>query len=642
MRSARGPIYQGGALGHAAARSHSVTLAGTTAPGTTAGPLARSFARAVPTPHQRRPLAMAARGADLDLAAPTAPLSTPGAAEANASISRAAATPRQPALAAPAGRPAGAARRVSPASRALGRMAATVAPGRTTPLAGTPAARAVARFGAQGSFAPSGLSRTRSLTASAELGMLPPLRRSAAAAGTDTVLAAPFAHPAAARSADTATASSRAPRRFASPSSPVARAFARTGEGAPAGHAGGRVAAAIVPGAQASRSAQRQAGIAGFDPILPSMHSTATRAAQPGVTGPGRGFSLARRAHRERSAASAFVPGRPQLSLDVASASRKGEATGAQALRTATSQPPGARLVARSAAARWSTGEANLELAAPSLGSAAARSTAPSAGGVSSASAVSVRRSRHVASGGLLSAIAAPGRAIPASRSSDQGPRRGGPTPLSRLLGQSPDLLPGAAARAAQSTAVTASPGRRAAGASAEAAPARRSSYGRGSRSAELLSRVAQLKPGESIEATDEPTLADAGAMVAEAARQFDPSQPTSRGRRAPAGGQQALRREGLASRSHALVDATQLESLVRKELDTLSAPKPSINEAEVVRLAREALASHGLPAIARAAKGSAPGGEGGAQKDLDDLLHRLIRRMLIEEQIGGERALNS
>jgi len=157
-----------------------------------------------------------------------------------------------------------------------------------------------------------------------------------------------------------------------------------------------------------------------------------------------------------------------------------------------------------------------------------------------------------------------------------------------------------------------------------------------------LLNRVAQLKPGESIEATDEPTLADAGAMVAEAARQFDPSQPTSRGRRAPAGGQQALRREGLASRSHALVDATQLESLVRKELDTLSAPKPSINEAEVVRLAREALASHGLPAIARAAKGSAPGGEGGAQKDLDDLLHRLIRRMLIEEQIGGERALNS
>jgi hypothetical protein len=231
---------------------------------------------------------------------------------------------------------------------------------------------------------------------------------------------------------------------------------------------------------------------------------------------------------------------------------------------------------------------------------------------------------------------------MPASRRHGQGPHRKGPTPLSRLLGQSPDLLPAAAARAAESTAITAAPGRRATTAGAPTAPARRSSYGRGSHSAALLRRVAELKPGESIEATDEPTLADGSAMVALAARQLDGAQPTARVRGAPGGTRQALRREGFASRSHALVDATQLENLVRKELDTLSAPKPSINEAEVVRLAREALASHGLPAIARAAKGGAAGGEGGAQKDLDDLLHRLIRRMLIEEQIGGERALNS
>lgn len=100
-------------------------------------------------------------------------------------------------------------------------------------------------------------------------------------------------------------------------------------------------------------------------------------------------------------------------------------------------------------------------------------------------------------------------------------------------------------------------------------------------------------------------------------------------------------REEGFATRDNSLVDASQLESLVRKELTTLSAPRPSINDAEIVRLAREVIASEGIKSVKRKAKGAAPGAGGEQQKDLDDLLHRLIRRMLIEEQIGGERTLS-
>jgi len=64
------------------------------------------------------------------------------------------------------------------------------------------------------------------------------------------------------------------------------------------------------------------------------------------------------------------------------------------------------------------------------------------------------------------------------------------------------------------------------------------------------------------------------------------------------------------------------------------------MDESEIVRMAREVLAGESKASVARKAKGG--GGAGaGEQKDLDDLLHRLIRRMLIEEQIGGERTLS-
>jgi len=155
---------------------------------------------------------------------------------------------------------------------------------------------------------------------------------------------------------------------------------------------------------------------------------------------------------------------------------------------------------------------------------------------------------------------------------------------------------------------------------------------------------VASLKPGESIDAAPAETLADAGAMLAQAARRFDaPGAKQPRGQSRSSGlpaSRAATRREGFATRTNSLVDASQLENLVRKELTTLSAPRPAMNEAEIVRMAREVLAGEGKKSVARKAKGGgAAGGE--QQKDLDDLLHRLIRRMLIEEQIGGERTLS-
>jgi hypothetical protein len=153
---------------------------------------------------------------------------------------------------------------------------------------------------------------------------------------------------------------------------------------------------------------------------------------------------------------------------------------------------------------------------------------------------------------------------------------------------------------------------------------------------------VASLKPGESIEAPPVETLADAGAMVARAALSLD-AKPTRRGRAGSVVSRSrkvARREEGFTTRDNSLVDTSQLENLVRKELTTLSAPRPSINDAEIVRMAREVIASEGIKDVKRKAKAGAPGGGAEQQKDLDDLLHRLIRRMLIEEQIGGERTL--
>ena len=90
------------------------------------------------------------------------------------------------------------------------------------------------------------------------------------------------------------------------------------------------------------------------------------------------------------------------------------------------------------------------------------------------------------------------------------------------------------------------------------------------------------------------------------------------------------------------LVDSTQLENLVRKELTTLSAPRPAVDESEIIALARQALASEASTGVARKGTAKAAGSGGKDQKDLDDLLHRLIRRMLVEEQIGGERSLKT
>jgi hypothetical protein len=131
--------------------------------------------------------------------------------------------------------------------------------------------------------------------------------------------------------------------------------------------------------------------------------------------------------------------------------------------------------------------------------------------------------------------------------------------------------------------------------------------------------------------------------MLTQAARRFDARggrQPRESGRVGGApDSRKTARREGFATRTNSLVDASQLENLVRKELTTLSAPRPAMNEAEIVRMAREVLAGEGKKSVARKAKGGAAAG-GEQQKDLDDLLHRLIRRMLIDEQIGGERTL--
>jgi len=683
IRADSAPAYEAGALGHVAARSESVRSASATPLSSAAGPLARSVARSLPAPHQRRFTPMSARSADFDLAAPAA-LAARSVTSATTSTASGPLRSRAPAASpvASVSRTAtatGSHHRVSPASRALGRVAtataatplarssaATRAPGLTTPLAGTPAARAIARFGSPDSGAPSGLSRTRSLTASAELGMIAPLRRSTAMPATDTVLAAPRAPQVAARGAETAVRRAKATARRgevaptsaagahasraqtaaatspaspprASSSSPVARAFARAGHGAPTAVAPG------VPSAAASRYARSIPGGPSFDSTLPSLQGSALQRSVE-ATGPGRGFSQARRAHRERAGSGAFAQTAPELAMNVAAPSLRREEATSSSPTASRSQPPGARLAARSAAARWTTSEAPLDLAAPARSASPARSTAPTAAtarGVSTSTAT-LRRSRRDLSGSTLSSIAAPSGGT-AATSPSEAPRRSALPALSRLLSQSPDLLPAAAARSAEPSAVVAGPGRRAASASAPTAPARRS---RGpvssSQTAELLKRVAALKPGESLSTGDEATLADAGGMVAQAARQLDSglrssgSSPLGRKR-------QALRRDSFSTRPSSLIDAGQLENLVRKELDTLSAPKPSLSEGEIVRLAREALGAKGATAIARAAKkGGAPGGKGGEQKDLDDLLHRLIRRMLIEEQIGGERTLTS
>ncbi len=708
-----------GALAHVAARAASVE---SSSPTSARGPLARSFGRSLPAPPSRQ----ATQSHSFELTSPTAPSiesasKAPALARKTSTISGEATPVGLPGWG--GARTATRAEAASPSSKALARLSVsstvpspTSAPlsgSLTAPLAGSPVARTLARYGSADSTRPGGISRTRSLTASAELGMSAPLRRDLASPAPENVLAAPAppssttsaavneaissprrpalsgtalaaspaaraASPAAraaspaARAASPATHAASPATRAASPAdrtpgrpvtsgstpavsrsssrSPVARAFARAGQSAPAS-SGGSTTSASPPQVTGQRTLTTS-----FEAALPAPSSPLSRSAEMEATGPGRGFTQARRVRRERSASS-FGPTGPSLTVGLAAPAamttrepadlaRQSE-TGIQPIthrEAPRSAPPGARLVARGATPRWTTSEAPLAL--PTRQQAEASPHAPrSSTGASGATSPSVRRSRHQVDSPGLSSLAAPQSSAPTAAASTT--RRMAVPALSRLVQQDQARLSaGAPTASGTNTLTTAAPstsGVRARTVSRPDASARRRYASASSETQQLLNRVADLKPGESINAAPADTLANAGAMLTQAARRFDARggrQPRESGRVGGApDSRKTARREGFATRTNSLVDASQLENLVRKELTTLSAPRPAMNEAEIVRMAREVLAGEGKKSVARKEKGGAVAG-GEQQKDLDDLLHRLIRRMLIDEQIGGERTL--
>ena len=703
-----------GALAHVAARAASVD---SDSPTHTAGPLARSFGRAQPTPprHQSK------QTSSFELTTPTAPAiesggEVPALARAT-STSVGGMTAGGPTRSGTSGRPPSRAQASSPASKALARLSvsatvpstasAPLSGSLTSPLAGSPVARTLARFGSADSALHGGVSRTRSLTASAELGMSAPLRRHLALPATENVLAAPSPAP---NTASPATDGISAPlaasagiARGASPLargvSPAARAVSpaartpdgpvtsRSAPGASRSSARSPVSRAFArAGDNVSRSSTRQGSTArtsaprgtqrtlttSFEAALPAPSGHLSRSAEIEVTGPGRGFTQARRVHRERNVSS-LGPTGPALTIGLPAptalltreqrhALAHQSESGVQSRthrETTRSAPPGARLVARGTAPRWTTSEVAPALlarqhdapgpttASPSLSSpTTSRSLSSPTTSPSGATSPSIRRSRHEVDSPSLSSLAAPQSTAPTAAL--PATRRMAVPALSRLIQQDLEPLPAGAPTATGTNALTtAAPslsGVRPRAGSRPGVSARRRYASTSSETQQLLNRVASLKPGESIDAAPAETLADAGAMLAQAARRFDaPGAKQPRGQSRSSGlpaSRAATRREGFATRTNSLVDASQLENLVRKELTTLSAPRPAMNEAEIVRMAREVLAGEGKKSVARKAKGGgAAGGE--QQKDLDDLLHRLIRRMLIEEQIGGERTLS-
>jgi hypothetical protein len=746
IHSTRGPL--GGALGHVAARAASVESA--TSAYTPAarehssvqarGPLARSFGRALPAPLQQSHRARVSDTGGLELTAPSAAIARSAGDSAaiarsagdsaaiarsagdSAAIARSAgdsaatsAKPRVSAapvhsrlVSAPTTPAATRTRTSAPSSRALARLSVTstaskpvqqpLASSLTSPLAGSPVARTLARFGGSDSSLPGGISRTRSLTASAELGMAAPLRRASVTTTADTsILPVPGAAPSALRTtgdgfagqsnvsvratrttpatAQTASGLSRSssgspaalptatgtrpqpPQRHSR--SPLTRAFARAGQSASAPQA----AYVRQRGIGAARRTGERALVTSFEAALPSAPGTLHRSAEVEVTGPGRGFTQARRIHRQRnesraSAASslsltvgAAPPAYRTLQAEAPLARQAEHSRPSRIQREGSFESPGARLVARGAATRWASNEAPLALLSRQTEDTATATTSTRLQAKSASATIRSSQRRDIKAPGTSELSAPLGRS---AASSAPTRRRAAVPALSRLLHKGPELLPASAAstaRASSSAARTRSsigstlsplssdPGLTS---SPTSRVPRRRLGSSSSETQQLLKRVASLKPGESIEAPPVETLADAGAMVARAALSLD-AKPTRRGRAGSVVSRSrkvARREEGFTTRDNSLVDTSQLENLVRKELTTLSAPRPSINDAEIVRMAREVIASEGIKDVKRKAKAGAPGGGAEQQKDLDDLLHRLIRRMLIEEQIGGERTL--
>ena len=721
IRSQSGPAS--GPLAHLAARATAADPSTSSPP--SAGLLARSFGRALPAPLEQSQRPRAAQLSSFELTAPSAsrqvaaaPTGPPALAPA-AAIAAATSTSRPKAHRSSSS---------SPSSRALARLSvispssettgASLSGSLTSPLTGSPVARTLARFGGADSSHTSGVSRTRSLSASAELGMAPPLRRANPAAAVEHLVAAPAAprsairrneesittlnapisrsisrpstrqaESALAHSGSSARAATVAPTRAAIPTrpqatsaaarrsqarSPLSRAFARVGYSAATAAAAPTTTTRSLGTARSASGRSGRAVVTSFDAALPRPSGPLHRAAEVAVTGPGRGFTESRRAHRERSAPSSYGASLPSLTIGSAPvafrSARAQDAVHHQPVlpgqplggRAARRDSPGARLVARGGATRWTTGVVPDSL----LARAPQTSPRPSSIGTVTAGpsqtpgrAVRYSRSRADLPGMPASAPSLLGPQV--SRTSEPARRATLPA-LSRLMQQGPELTPPSRTAAPRSTAITArvpiaapqgltrsargSRSRRAGGAeSLPAAGARRTHQGASSDTQQLLQRIVSLKPGESIGAVPEDTLADAGAMITQAVRALERGEQTtsrSLGRSAGAArSSRVARREGFATRANSLVDASQLENLVRKELTTLSAPRPILNDTEIVRLAREALVGQGRKGVARKEAGGAPAG-GDQQKDLDDLLHRLIRRMLIDEQIGGERIL--
>ncbi len=613
-----------------------------------------------------------------------------------------------------------------PSSRALGRVgsatAATLATKKTrsltTPLSGSPVARSLARTGSESGAGQAGLQRTRSLTASAQLGTLPALSRAAESPVGQAALALPMplssaaaAQSPAARTQAAPTARSQAssgsraarsmeqttgPTRptakvskssLASARSPLARAFERAGESASgAGFLTNKPTpqpqGVATPGTIARWSV-------GFDASLPSMQLKSTSEVEPQISGPGRGFTLARDAHRAapRSVATtqhSSLPHSLTLSTPAPAARTPGPGAESSAPGRVTLQAPApaqAGSVRRSASIRASsstTAQAQGgSFAAASSSDYSAVRTALSRQPTGTPAARALQRSSNrwtVASAEPSTAQMSP--AGLARKQFQSGPTLVAPKLQSAAteIDRHPDLdsaaavshSPGRTLRELPLLARSLQAASAATTASAPSTPTRRGmalrrqqhgprtsrtglvALPRAHRSAptdELLQRVAELPGRESVAAGEQEGFITTEAMLPKARRTANAAkerhmraavarastEPSNTGRSAVTPGPERT-----------LVDSTQLENLVRKELTTLSAPRPAVDESEIIALARQALASEASTGVARKGTAKAAGSGGKDQKDLDDLLHRLIRRMLVEEQIGGERSLKT